>query len=340
MNGEKCLEHVEEEQVLPITIVTGFLGAGKTTLLTEIIRGSKNKRIAVIQNEVSEEMGIESAVLTDSSGKIIPDFFELPNGCICCSAKNDMILALENIVSLGRERIDAVVVETTGIADPCSVAETFWVDSAVGSSVRLDGIVGVVDCVNFQQILQEDQFLNHGDVGRRQVAVSDRILLNKTDLASPEQLEAVRSLVRDLNPSAELIETCRSKVDVSWVLNIGSFSSERNLSQFSRMQHTASSVDHIFMRFPAGDVLKPRDVELWLGRLLWESGLKIYRSKGLFRSEQGKWYLAQSVGALFECAEVPAADQIDENADLGDAKFLFIGKDLLEKDIRSYLDRE
>lgn len=320
---------------LPVTIVTGFLGAGKTTLLAEIVRSSTTKRIAVIQNEVSEEMGIESAVLTDSNGNIIPDFFELPNGCICCSAKNDMILALENIVNLCRERIDAVVVETTGIADPCSVAEIFWVDSALGSSVRLDGIVTVVDCANFLSVIEEGHMLEHGEVGRRQVAIADRILLNKTDLASSEeQIRLTRNLISELNPTAEMIETCRSKVDPSWVLDIGSFTVDRNMAQlvsYDSFDHSSVSraVDHVFLKF-ASQVLDKHKVERLLGEILWESGLKIYRMKGIFRSSSDNAvYLVQSVGALFEVNLLPA-----ENFE--ESKFLFIGRDLNEAVLREY----
>lgn len=322
---------------LPVTIVTGFLGSGKTTLLAEIVRSSTSKRIAVIQNEVSEEMGIESAVLTDSNGNVIPDFFELPNGCICCSAKNDMILALENIVNLGKERIDAVVVETTGIADPCSVAEIFWVDSALGSSVRLDGIVTVVDCVNFLSVLEEGHMLEHGEVGRRQVAIGDRILLNKTDLASSEQISLTRNLISELNPTAEIIETCRSKVDPSWVLEIGSFTVDRNMSQlmsFESFNHTsvATAVDHVFLKF-ASQALEKHRVEQLLGEILWESGLKIYRMKGIFGSSVDDGvYLVQSVGALFEVNLLPAAHR----EILKESKFLFIGRHLNEPILREY----
>lgn len=328
---------VDVHTKIPVTIITGFLGAGKTTLLSRLVKECSGKRIAVIQNEVSEEMGIESAVLTDSSGKIIPDFFELPNGCICCSAKDDMIVTLENIISLGRERIDAIVVETTGIADPCSVSEIFWVDSEVCSVFQLDGIVAVVDCVNFLTVVSSDHALEHSEIGRRQVAIADRILLNKTDIASPESVAATEALVASLNPAAEIIITKGAEVDADWVLNIGSFSHQRNLVQVAHF-HSPSTVDHVFLSFPSA-LFDRRQLEAAIGELIWEeTGCgKIFRSKGLFRDQDGLWYLLQSVGALFETTPLPSAADVESNV-AGDAKFLFIGhqlsKELIQARIR------
>lgn len=320
---------------LPVTILTGFLGAGKTTLLSRLVKEFSDKRIAVIQNEVSEEMGIESAVVTDSNGKILPEFFELPNGCICCTSKDDIVTALDAIVSLGRERIDAVVVETTGVADPCSVAEIFWVDSELCSSVYLDGIVAVVDCANFAHIIKEDHMLDHGDIGRRQVAVADRILINKTDLVDPESVKETRELINSINPSAEVLVTERAAVDPNWVLSIGSFGRPPHLEDGNHM-HQVSKVDHVFISYPDAVVDKTL-LDKAIGDLLWESACgPVYRAKGLFRSWPSKeWHALQAVGALFETNPLPAADQVDLNRESGNAKFLFIGKNLDPTGIRN-----
>ena len=335
---------------IPVTIVTGFLGAGKTTLLSRLVKECVGKRIAVIQNEVSEEMGIESAVLTDSDGKIIPDFFELPNGCICCTAKDDMVVALENIVNLGRERIDAIVVETTGIADPCTVAEIFWIDSELCSVLELDGIVAVVDCVNFADVVTEGHLMDHSDIGRRQVAIADRVLINKTDIASPERIDETRKLIESLNPSAEILVTTKSAVDASWVLDIGSFrSSSGKLAQSLHNGHHshmhASTVDHVFISLPNATINR-YTLDQMVGELIWEpesSGCgHVYRAKGLFRCSdetdpaQLSWYGLQAVGVLFETLPLSAAEQLESNQN-GDAKFLFIGKDLVTEKIREKL---
>jgi G3E family GTPase len=323
---------------IPVTIVTGFLGAGKTTLLSQIVKQVKDKRIAVIQNEVSEEMGIESAVVTDSEGRIIPDFFELPNGCICCTAKDDMIIALENIVTLGRERIDAVVVETTGIAEPCSVAEIFWVDNELCSSIQLDGIVCVVDCLNFSDILRVDHDLGHFEIGRRQVAIADRILVNKTDLVGEDGVRGTTELIKALNPSAEVVLTSRSQVNADWVLNIGSFKEgTKLLDTLSHVQ--VSSVDHVFVSLPNALIHRSL-LDRIVGEMLWEATCgSVYRAKGIFRSDEGEWYSLQAVGSLFETRQLPSANQIELNRENGDAKFLFIGRELNESRIKENLVR-
>lgn len=308
---------------IPVTIITGFLGAGKTTLVSRLVKECSGKKIAVIQNEVSEEMGIESAVVTDSAGNIIPDFYELPNGCVCCSAKDDMILALENIINLGRQRIDAVVVETTGVADPCSVAELFWVDGELGSAIELDGVVAIVDSLNFSSIIDDQHPLNHSEIGRRQVAVADRILINKTDLV--DDTSNVRALIEKLNPAAEIIETSRSSVSADWVLNIGSFSVKRATDLLDHSSHILSTVDHVFIKFPVDTIFELKELERCIGKILWgeipEHG-EVYRIKGIFRTSPTNWNMIQAVGALFETTSTVPAGSLSES------KFLFIGSRL------------
>ena len=318
---------------IPVTVVTGFLGAGKTTLLQGVIRKS-SKRIAIIQNEVSEEMGIESAVLTDSEGRIIPDFYELPNGCICCTSKDDLVTTLENIVSLGRERIDAIVVETTGIADPCTVVEVFWLDDELTSSLFLDGVVTVVDCMHFPDVIRSDHFMEHSEIGRKQVAIADRILINKTDLVTPETVSKVEELIRSLNPDADIFSTSLSNVDPSWVLDIGSYTTRSNLSHHT--PHMISTVDHVYLKFPSNLKFEKSTMESFLGDMLWDSADiygNIYRSKALFSGINNKWYSIQSVGALFEIVEQTSLNRSDQEF----SRFLFIGTRLNEKLIRDKL---
>uniref|UniRef100_A0A0G4IAU0 CobW/HypB/UreG nucleotide-binding domain-containing protein n=1 Tax=Chromera velia CCMP2878 TaxID=1169474 RepID=A0A0G4IAU0_9ALVE len=138
---------------VPVTVITGFLGAGKTTLLKHIMSSDHKLRIAVIQNEFSEEMGIESPILLDKDGEVVKEIFELPNGCICCSVRDDMVAALDNLLTTYKNKIDYILVETTGIADPEPVTAAFWVDSGLESSLKLDGIVTVVDARNVHRCL-------------------------------------------------------------------------------------------------------------------------------------------------------------------------------------------
>lgn len=311
---------------IPVKIVTGFLGAGKTTLLQRLVRECEGLRIAVIQNEVSEEMGIESAVLTDSSGAIIPDFFELPNGCICCTAKDDMIITLENIVNIGRERIDYIIVETTGIADPCMVAEIFWLDNELGSHIFLDGIVTVVDAMNFEKTIVSDNFLNHSKIGRRQIAIADRIILNKCDLLVNRDTTHLIQLIKSFNPVAEIQTVEKSAVLHQSILNIASFDSSK-LSLFPTSFHGhVESVDHVFLTFDTEFDLKV--LELQIGIMLWEKDFQIYRAKGLFKVGS-EWYGLQAVGALFETTPQPAAQTLGGS----ESKFLFVGANLNKEQI-------
>ena len=310
---------------IPVTVVTGFLGAGKTTLLQGILRNT-SKRIAIIQNEVSEEMGIESPVLTDSDGRIIPDFFELPNGCICCTSKDDLVTTLENIVNLGRERIDAIIVETTGIADPCTIVEVFWLDDELSSSIYLDGVVAVVDCMHFPEVSRSDHFLEHSEIGRKQVAIADRVLINKTDLVSSETIKEVQSLVCSFNPEAKIFTTSRSVVDPAWVLSIGAYASKP--SPIHDHNHALSTVDHVYLKYPLSIKFDKSRMEKVLGDLIWDSSESvgnIYRSKALFAGET-VWFSVQSVGALFEVLEQPTVET-------DYSRFLFIGTKLNEEAI-------
>jgi G3E family GTPase len=328
-------EDLQSARKIPVTILTGFLGAGKTTLLQRLVRECVGKKIVVIQNEVSEEMGIESAVLTDSNGKIIPDFFELPNGCICCTSKDDMVTVLENIVNLGRDRVDAVVVETTGVADPCSVAEIFWVDDALGSCIYLDGIVTVVDSVNFASVFSDGHYLDHSDIARRQIAIADRIILNKCDLASENQVAGTRATVLALNPTADVVATSNSTVDPDWVLSIGSLSNKK-LGMDLHHHTSLATVDHVLLSLDG--TFDIHTLESVIGVILWESTCgSVYRVKGLVTGADGSWFSIQGVGAMFEILSLPASAvaQLEQPVQ---QKILFIGSQLARGQLESSLE--
>jgi len=190
--------------MVKVVILTGFLGAGKTTLLQRILTQSQVK-CAVIQNELSEgpihaEMGIESPVLTDSTGSVLKDFYELSSGCICCSVKGSFLTTVERILAL-RQEIQLIVVESTGLADPVPLVTSFWLDKALESAVDLDGVVALVDLHTF---LEHSQSADYRDLFLRQLIVADRILLNKADLVSAETVAEVQARVQGINPTAEV----------------------------------------------------------------------------------------------------------------------------------------
>eukprot|EP00922_Rhytidocystis_sp_ex-Travisia-forbesii_P024666 GHVS01036202.1.p1 GENE.GHVS01036202.1~~GHVS01036202.1.p1 ORF type:complete len:602 (-),score=182.08 GHVS01036202.1:158-1963(-) len=138
---------------VPVTVITGFLGAGKTTLLRYVLKQQHGMRIAVVQNEFSEEMGIESPTFLDSDGSLVRDIYELPNGCICCSAKDDFVGSIDRLLE-GQYNFEYILVETTGVADPQPLIASFWVDGELDSRVRLDGVITVVDCKHFLACVQ------------------------------------------------------------------------------------------------------------------------------------------------------------------------------------------
>ena len=158
-----------------VIVVAGFLGAGKTTLIDSILKAPKlSKRVAVIQNEFSPQMGLESSMMKDSEGNDIEDFYEMPNGCICCAAKDDLIQTLDSLLEnnskSGRPKLEYILVETNGLADPCQVVQTFWLDDELCSKVALHSCVTLIDCREFPKKLdstakrQEESKENIGQV--------------------------------------------------------------------------------------------------------------------------------------------------------------------------------
>jgi G3E family GTPase len=184
---------------IPVTVLTGALGAGKTTLLKSVLEKPHGYKVAVIQNEFSETMGMEAPLFTDDKGETIKDVYELPNGCLCCSAKDGLIGMLDVLVEQ-RKKFDYVLVEATGIADPEAICEIFWVDDGLGSAVYLDGVVTLVDGRNCISALDgtEGDFVNLGleHETAKQVASADVLILNKADLTTVQQRGHISARLR------------------------------------------------------------------------------------------------------------------------------------------------
>jgi G3E family GTPase len=208
------------ENRIPVTVLTGFLGSGKTTLLNRILTESHGQRIAVIENEFGE-IGVDQELVINAEEEI----FEMNNGCICCTVRGDLIRILGNLISR-RDKFDRIVLETTGLANPGPVAQTFFVDQGMRDEFALDGIVTMVDARHF------DQQLIDSEEARTQVAFADVIVLNKTDLVSAAELNALERGVRGINALARIVRADpkrRASVPMSDVLGIGGFDLSRVL---------------------------------------------------------------------------------------------------------------
>ena len=196
---------------VPVTILTGFLGSGKTTLLNRVLKEEHGKRIAVIENEFGE-VGIDQALVINADEEI----FEMSNGCICCTVRGDLIRVLGNLMKR-RDKFDYVLVETTGLADPGPVAQTFFMDDEIRAEFALDGIVTLVDAAHVEQQL------GRSDESAEQIAFADVLVLNKTDLVDDEALDRLEARLRDMNRMARVVRSERADVSVDTVLNLGAF---------------------------------------------------------------------------------------------------------------------
>jgi G3E family GTPase len=202
---------------IPVTVLTGYLGAGKTTLLNRILTEDHGKKFAVIVNEFGE-IGIDNELVVDADEEV----FEMNNGCICCTVRGDLIRIIEGLMRR-KGKFDAILVETTGLADPAPVAQTFFVDADVQNQTRLDAIVTVADAKFLAARLKD------APEAKNQIAFADVVLLNKTDLVTPDELEEVEARIRGLNPYAKLHRTTKCDVALDAVLDRKAFDLDRIL---------------------------------------------------------------------------------------------------------------
>ena len=206
-------------QKVPVTILTGFLGSGKTTLLNRILSEEHGKRIAVIENEYGE-VGIDQALVINADEEI----FEMSNGCICCTVRGDLIRVLGNLMKR-RDKFDYVLVETTGLADPGPVAQTFFMDDEIREEFKLDGIVTLVDSAHI------NQQLGRSDESTEQIAFADVLVLNKTDLVDNEGLDTLETRLREMNRMARVVRSEKADIPVDTVLNLSAFDLDQVLER-------------------------------------------------------------------------------------------------------------
>jgi G3E family GTPase len=200
---------------IPVTVLTGFLGAGKTTLLNRILREQHGRRYAVIVNEFGA-IGIDGALVVGAEDEVI----ELNNGCICCKVRGDLIRVVSGLVKR-QGGFDGILIETSGLADPAPVVQTFFIDDLIRQRTRLDSVICVADACHLQARVADSR------EAAEQLAQADIVLLNKTDLVDDSGLDAVRTEIRRINPTAELVQTVRCEVPLTRLIDRGAFDLKR-----------------------------------------------------------------------------------------------------------------
>ncbi|KAM9082052.1 zinc-regulated GTPase metalloprotein activator 1A isoform 1-T2 [Megaptera novaeangliae] len=331
---------------IPVTIITGYLGAGKTTLLNYILTEQHSKRIAVILNEFGEGSALEKSLAVSQGGELYEEWLELRNGCLCCSVKDSGLRAIENLMQK-KGKFDYILLETTGLADPGAVASMFWVDAELGVDIYLDGIITVVDSKYGLNHLAEEKPDGLINEASRQVALADIIILNKTDLVSEEDLSKLRTTVRSTNGLGKILETQRSRVDLSSILDLHAFDSLSGISLQRKLQNVPTTQPHldqsiVTVTFEVPGNAKEESLNVYIQNLLWEKNVRnrdddcmeVIRLKGLVSlRDKPQQVIVQGVHELYDLEETSVSWEDDSKRT---NRLVLIGRNL-DKDILKQL---
>jgi G3E family GTPase len=325
---------------VPVTILTGYLGSGKTTLVNHILSDtSHGKKIAIIENEFGD-VGIDDALMAkNSKEQVDEEIIEMMNGCICCTVRQDLVVVLNKFSERMRKgtlkRLDCVLIETTGMADPAPVAQTFFVDDDVKRHFRLDGIVTLIDAKHVEQHLDEEKAEGEENEAVEQIAFADRMILNKTDLVSEDDLDRLEKRLKSMNSSAPIIRSERSAVSVANVLDIRAFDLKKTIDMDPEFLNTENEHEHD-TTVSSVSVIEKRPLDLdaiqrWINYLLVNRGTDLYRMKGVLNvANSDERFMFQAVHMIFN----GAFDESWQAHETRESRFVFIGKNLDHEELR------